>query len=175
MNKLMIVLATLIGFVAVPTHANSWDDAYKQYVENCKAGAPKAKGYMTWRANCLNTAIDTYQIPRSKHDADLWQQLKAFRSAIAARMDRGEISIEDGDLAIAQYNSQLVSISQSRRAERGAAAAADRAANQQLSLGLLNLGLGLMSGGGQSSSPYIMCNDNSMVRGTTIPNPIICH
>jgi hypothetical protein len=143
----------------------AWDEAYKQAVANCNAGAPKAKGYMTWRANCFTTAIETYQIPRVRYDMDLWRQMITYRSAIAAREDRGEMSIEDGALAISQYLSQIVSIAQSRHAARAAEARADRAAHaqeQQVWTNMMALGVGMMNSSRSSTCIYgggmIFCN-----------------
>ena len=166
MKKLIIAFAALVGLAEVPAYAqdfSAWDQALKQAVAACQAGAPKAKGYMVWHANCLNTAVETYMIPRG-HDTDLWRQFNAFRSVIAARADRGEITVEEEELLLTQKRSELVSLSLQRFNAQAAANAQQQQVRDNLILGWWNA---------NRPGPRTVCNTSPM-GGATLPGQIIC-
>lgn len=144
MRKTLTAMTLACAAFASPhAHAtdwSAWNVAEKQAINQCMSAAPKQRGYMVWRANCINQVAETYEIPRAGADADLVRLMNAYRVSVAARVDRGEISVEDGALLVAQKNSEIKTAALNRTAVNAQAQAADResrAAQAQMYLGIL--------------------------------------
>jgi hypothetical protein len=106
----------------------------------CNERLPKRVGNMAARANCFAAADETF-ISLGSRDADLWHVIDAYRLAIAAKIDRGEVSLEDGSLMVAEKNSQLTATADSRQAAAANVAAAERANNAAVAaviIGVMN-------------------------------------
>ena len=74
--------------------------------------------YQTWaeRAECINGVVSRAQAKYSLPDADLILLASAYRSAIAARVDAGEVTGVDARLMEAQVRTYLIEQMQVRRA-----------------------------------------------------------
>ena len=105
-------------------------------VANCDFRYPKDNPKIAVaRIKCLNEAF-SIQLPTLTPDQDLAQSFMAERMVIAERIKAGKMTMAEGQAAMAEKWSQVVSASQQRRdaanavgAQQDAAAAQQRAAN----------------------------------------------
>jgi hypothetical protein len=93
----------------------------------CDAQYPKEPGFYGAHAKCVNAAIDRVALPLSRNP-DLIKLQEAFRSALSAKIDRGEMLIEDAQLQMAEADLRIAEIERSRRLADQTAAANSLAA-----------------------------------------------
>jgi hypothetical protein len=95
----------------------------------CEEKFPKTRGNFVNRAKCRQPGLELYAklVPYP----DLLQQDIALRTAIAEKLDAGQLTVAQGELEIAQAHSQIVTEEQRRtlavrsvNAQQSAAAAA---------------------------------------------------
>jgi hypothetical protein len=86
----------------------------------CDAQYPSRVGVYVAHAKCVNDAIDRFAISRSPYP-DLVRLQQAMRLSLSARVDRGEMSPEDAQLAMARSDAEITNTAMSRNATKDAA------------------------------------------------------
>lgn len=96
---------------------------------DCRAQYPTGpKSNNVAQARCLDVVIDTYTKPVNPH-GDLLELYKAKRMMIAGKMDRGEVSYEQGLVEIAQMRAEVIGEAQRRSNNATMASAAQQQAD----------------------------------------------
>jgi hypothetical protein len=101
----------------------------------------------------------------------------AKRLELAERLDKNQITEGQAQLEMAELKTRIATIERERNREARHDAAIREERNTAASLQLLQMGLGMLSGGGagagSSGGGRIMCYNNPMASGT-MPNPTVC-
>jgi hypothetical protein len=114
------------------------DALHIQAIAACDAKLPKKVGNMVARANCMTDADQAYLIPVYPNSTELIV-FEAYRLVTATKMDRGEISIEEGILMNVEKMAQLKAEIENRRIAAQNAAAAERANNAVTAAAILGV------------------------------------
>jgi hypothetical protein len=113
------LLALVVSLIAGCAHSD-----YRQAEQELTAGRQACEDrladgtYKTWteRAGCINGVVSRGQAKYNLPDNDLILLASAYRSAIAARVDAGEVTAVDARLMEAQVRTYLIEQMQVRRA-----------------------------------------------------------
>jgi hypothetical protein len=90
---------------------------YQLAYAECNRLWPRAVGNMVTRVRCLTDADEKYWLPNLGSDADLGRAFIEYRAQIAAKTDRGEITVDDGVKLVKDYLDNTTKAREARRAQ----------------------------------------------------------